>query len=91
MPAVALKKATDEPTISFACDVIIELQGIARELSKESGTKTFCSLFSAALENVQDYLTLDDSPRNVSKLLDNLERLCQVRKSIFNTSHTDIS
>lgn len=76
------------PTItSFACDVAAALQGIARELSKETGTKAFCSLLAAALDNARENLRgLDEGLGNipdVPKLLDNLERLCQVSWSML--------
>jgi len=72
---------------SFAIGVAPQLRAIARELSKESGIKSFCSLFVAELANVQERLEeqLDEggdpdkaAEHRVSKLLDNLERLCQV-------------
>jgi hypothetical protein len=72
----------DDPlSVSFARGVVGALQDIAQELSKDSGIKAFCSMFSTALGAVE----LDYSPQNIPKLLDNLERLCQVRKPRFGT------
>jgi hypothetical protein len=75
-----------EPTItSFACDAVQQLQGTACELSKKTGIKAFCSSLEAALDNVQQHLKdLSEEPGSVVekerllKLLNNLERLCQV-------------
>lgn len=68
--------------ISFACHVAQQLQYNARELSKEPGIRGFCSALAAELANVQQFLeTASQEPAENSrllKLLNNLERLCQV-------------
>jgi hypothetical protein len=79
-------ESAEEPTIiSFACDVVQQLQGAARELSKETGIKAFCSLLEGALDSIQQHLKdLGEESGSVIekerllKLLNNLERLCQV-------------
>jgi hypothetical protein len=66
----------------FAYDVAQQLQDNARELSKEPGIKAFCSTLAAELVNVQQFLeTSSQEPAGkprLLKLLNNLERLCQV-------------
>lgn len=69
----------------FACDVAQKLQENARELSKQTGITAFCSHLEGSLANVRQYLEdLGEEPGNavgqlrLVKLLDNLERLCQV-------------
>ncbi|KAF7555067.1 hypothetical protein G7Z17_g2451 [Cylindrodendrum hubeiense] len=77
--------------VSFAIDVAQQLRSIAHELSQESGIKPFCSCLAAELSNIHQGLggELDEdiqadrvSERRLSKVLDNLERLCQVKASI---------
>lgn len=79
----AARTSLGEPTItSFACDVVDELQDVARGLSKEPGTKAFFSPLAAALGNAREHLNrLNEGLGNIEsvpRLLDNLERLCQV-------------
>jgi hypothetical protein len=71
--------------MSFACDVAQQLRANARELSKQTGIKAFCSALEGALANVCQHLEdLGEEPGNtvgeprLVKLMDNLERLCQV-------------
>ncbi len=81
---------TPHSSMSFACDVVQQLLKNARELSKETGIKAFCSALEGKLTNVQQ--NLEDlreetgeaigEPRLV-KLLDNLETLCQVSLSVL--------
>jgi len=79
-------EGAEEPTIiSFACDVVQQLQSTACKLSKETGIKAFCSLLEVALDDIQQHLNdLGEEPGSVIekerllKLLNNLERLCQV-------------
>lgn len=76
---------TPHSSTSFACDVAQQLRDNARELSKETGIKAFCSALQGELANVRQHIeNLGEElgkamgePRLV-KLLDNLERLCQV-------------
>jgi hypothetical protein len=75
---------------SFANDVVQQLRDNAHELSKEPGIKASCSELAAELANVQHRLEeLADAPSNaaeecrVLKLLDNLERLCQVGSAAY--------
>jgi hypothetical protein len=74
-----------QPSILFARDVVQGLRDIAHELSKQRGIKAFCCELAAELATAQQrFEELGDQrssaieePR-VLKLLDNLERLCQV-------------
>lgn len=81
---------TSLSSTSFACDVVQQLRDNAHELSKEVGIKAFCSALAAELDNVQEYLEdLGEELHNAAgesrllKLLDNLERLCQVSLSVL--------
>jgi hypothetical protein len=74
-----------QTSILFARDVAQGLRDIAHELSKQRGIKAFCSELAAELANVQlrleelgDQRSSAIGERRVLKLLDNLERLCQV-------------
>jgi hypothetical protein len=69
----------------FARDVAQQLCDIAHELSKEPGIKAFCSQLAAELASVQQSLGESGDGQSsavgehrVLKLLDSLERLCQV-------------
>lgn len=82
--------STYQSPISFARHVVQQLRNNARELSKETDIKSFCSILEGALANVQQLLeNLDgdqdeviDDPR-VMKLLRGCEKLCQVRLSVI--------
>jgi hypothetical protein len=85
-----MKTPTSHSSTSFACDVAQQLQDNARELSKETGIKAFCSALAAELANVQqDLEDLGEEPGKAAeeprllKLLENLERLCQVSLSVL--------
>jgi hypothetical protein len=86
-----VREGAEQPTtISFACDAAQQLQKIACELAKEPGIKAFCSSLEAALDSVQQHLKgLGGEAGKVVgeerllKLLNDLERLCQVSLSML--------
>lgn len=90
IPSLTTKAmAPSNPTsscLSFAAEVLERLRCHAHEVSKTPGAKAFGSNLAAELSSVQQCLEeLGQNPvqpcteRRVLKLLDNLDRLCQLR------------